>query len=131
MSKRKFEVTAYQLDALQMLCPPEQLTVSEWAQRYRIVDSKSSAMPGKWNNSITPYLVGIMDEFNNYETEVIILCKPTQVGGTEVLQNMIGYIVMQDPSPAMIVYPPAADAYCNSRNKKAFSREFGHAGTAV
>ena len=117
MSKRKFEVTAYQLDALQMLCPPEQLTVSEWAQRYRIVDSKSSAMPGKWNNSITPYLVGIMDEFNNYETEVIILCKPTQVGGTEVLQNMIGYIVMQDPSPAMIVYPTDVLAKSISENR--------------
>ena len=88
-----------------MLCPPERITVSEWAERYRILDAKSSAMPGSWNNNVTPYLVGIMDEFNNYGTEEIIFCKPTQVGGTEALQNMIGYIVMQDPSPTMIVYP--------------------------
>lgn len=105
MAGRKFEVTAYQLEALQMLCPPEQLTVSEWAERYRILDAKSAAMPGAWSNNITPYLVGIMDEFNNYETETIIFCKPTQVGGTEAAQNMIGYIVMQDPSPTMVVYP--------------------------
>lgn len=116
-SKKKIPVTQYQLEALQMLCPPEQLTVSEWAEEYRVLDSKSSAMPGKWSNSITPYLVGIMDEFNNYETEEIIFCKPTQVGGTEALQNMIGYIVMQDPSPTMIVYPTDTLAKSISENR--------------
>lgn len=116
-SKKKIPVTQYQLEALQMLCPPKQLTVSEWAEDYRVLDSKSSAMPGKWSNSITPYLVGIMDEFNNYETEEIIFCKPTQVGGTEALQNMIGYIVMQDPSPTMIVYPTDTLAKSISENR--------------
>lgn len=100
-----------------MLCPPEQLTVSEWAERYRILDARSSAMPGAWSNSVTPYLVGIMDEFNNYATEEIIFCKPTQVGGTEALQNMIGYIVMQDPSPTMIVYPTDILAKSVSENR--------------
>lgn len=100
-----------------MLCPPEQLTVSEWAESYRILDAKSSAMPGAWSNSVTPYLVGIMDEFNNYETETIIFCKPTQVGGTEAAQNMIGYIVMQDPSPTMIVYPTETLAKSISENR--------------
>lgn len=103
--KNSIQVTPYQYEALQMLCPPERITVSEWAERYRILDAKSSAMPGSWSNTVTPYLAGIMDEFNNYGTEEIIFCKPTQVGGTEALQNMIGYIVMQDPSPTMIVYP--------------------------
>lgn len=117
MPRNKYIVTRYQQEALQMLCPPEQLTVSEWAEDYRVLDSKSSAMPGKWSNSITPYLVGIMDEFNNYETEEIIFCKPTQVGGTEALQNMIGYIVMQDPSPTMIVYPTDTLAKSISENR--------------
>ncbi len=117
MPGRKFTVKGYQLAALQVLCPPEQLTVSEWAENYRILDSKSSAMPGAWSNSMTPYLVGIMDEFNNYETETVIFCKPTQVGGTEAAQNMIGYIVMQDPAPAMIVYPTETLAKSISENR--------------
>lgn len=117
MPGRKIAVKGYQLEALQMLCPPEQLTVSEWAESYRILDAKSSAMPGAWSNSVTPYLVGIMDEFNNYETETIIFCKPTQVGGTEAAQNMIGYIVMQDPSPTMIVYPTETLAKSISENR--------------
>ena len=102
---KKLSVTQYQYDALQLMLPPEQITVSEWAGKYRMLDSKSSAIPGPWNNDITPYLTGVMDEFNNYETSKIIFVKPTQVGGTEALQNMIGYIVMQDPAPTMIVYP--------------------------
>ena len=74
-------------------------------------------MPGPWSNDITPYLTGVMDEFNNYETEKIIFVKPTQIGGTEALQNMIGYIVMQDPSPTMIVYPTDTLAKSVSENR--------------
>jgi len=92
-------------NALKTLKPPEKMKMSDWAEKYRILDSKSSAIPGPWRNSVTPYLVGIMDEFNNVQTEEIIFVKPTQVGGTEVLQNALGYFVMQDPSPCMVVYP--------------------------
>lgn len=115
--RRKVKVTAYQLEALQYLKPPEQLTVSEWAEKNRILDSKSAAMPGSWSNDVTPYLVGVMDEFNNYSTEKIIFVKPTQIGGTEALQNMIGYIVAQDPSPTMIVYPTETLAKSVSENR--------------
>jgi phage terminase large subunit GpA-like protein len=118
MARRKsIPVTAYQYEALQVLSPPEQLTVSEWAEQYRMLDSKSSAMPGPWSNDVTPYLVGVMDEFNNYETEQIVFVKPTQIGGTEALQNMIGYIVAQDPAPTMIVYPTDTLAKSVSENR--------------
>lgn len=117
MPRNKYTVKEYQREALQLLCPPEQLSVSEWAEEYRILDAKSAAMPGAWRNSVTPYLVGVMDEFNNYETEEIIFCKPTQIGGTEALQNMIGYIVMQDPAPTMIVYPTDTLAKSISENR--------------
>lgn len=117
MRRRKLPITQYQYDALQLMNPPEQITVSEWAEKYRMLDSKTSAIPGPWSNDITPYLVGVMDEFNNYETQKIIFVKPTQVGGTEALQNMIGYIVMQDPAPTMIVYPTEALAKSVSENR--------------
>lgn len=117
MRRRKLPVTQYQYDALQLMNPPEQITVSEWAEKYRMLDSKTSAIPGPWSNDITPYLVGVMDEFNNYETQKIIFVKPTQVGGTEALQNMIGYIVMQDPAPTMIVYPTEILAKSVSENR--------------
>lgn len=91
--------------------------MSQWADKYRVLDAKASAIPGPWRTDQTPYLKGIMDEFNNYETEEIIFIKPTQVGGTECLQNMVGYIVQQDPAPTMIVYPTETLAKSVSENR--------------
>lgn len=82
-----------------------------------MLGTKTSALPGPWRNDKTPYLVDIMDELTNYETEEIVFCKPTQVGGTEALQNMLGYVIMQDPSPAMIVYPTDKLAESISENR--------------
>jgi phage terminase large subunit GpA-like protein len=114
---RRYDVTPYQKEALAYLKPPEDITVSQWADKYRILDAKTSAMPGPWRTDHTPYLRGIMDEFNNHETEEIIYVKPTQVGGTECLQNMVGYIIQQDPAPTMIVYPTDKLADSISENR--------------
>lgn len=83
---------------------PEKLTVSQWAEKYRILD-ESSNFSGRWSNDVTPYLVGIMDAFNDPYIQEINFCKPTQVGGTEAMLNMLGWIIMDNPSPTMIVYP--------------------------
>lgn len=118
-SFRKYTVPEYIKKSLELLKPPEELTVSEWAGKYRILDERSSSMPGKWKNEMTPYLVGIMDEFNNYQTEKIVFCKCTQLGGTEALNNMICFSVAQDPAPMMIVYPTSelADSVVEQRIK--------------
>lgn len=99
------------------LIPPENITVSEWAEKYRQLDAKTTARPGPWRNSSTPYLKGLMDEFNNYETEEIVFVKPTQVGGTEAILNMIGFVIDEDPSPAMVVYPTDELAKSISKNR--------------
>ena len=103
--KRKQTFPEYITKALETLMPPEDISVSQWAEKYRLLEEKSSHMPGRWRNSVTPYLIGIMDELTNYETELVVFCKPTQVGGTECIFNALGYIIDQDPAPTMIVYP--------------------------
>lgn len=113
---RKYECKVYQKSALEYLNPPEDMNVSEWAAAYRTLDSKTSAEPGAWNNNRTPYLVEIMDELLNYETEEIIFCKCTQIGGTEVGLNMLGYAIQQDPAPIEIVYP--TETLANSISEK-------------
>lgn len=115
--KSKNKLPTYLKNALRHLKPPENLTVSQWAEKYRKLDPKTSAIPGPWRNEMTPYLVEIMDEFNNAETEEIVFIKPTQVGGTEVLLNVLGYVVMQDPNPAMVVYPTDDLAESVSENR--------------
>lgn len=44
------------LGALAVLKPPEKLTVSQWADKYRILSELDSAAPGHWRTSKTPYL---------------------------------------------------------------------------
>lgn len=114
---KKFEVPRYIFEALQMLKPPEDIPVSQWAEKNRLLDSRSSAMAGYWKNSVTPYLVGIMDEFSSWSTEKIVFCKPTQVGGTEALNNMLAYATAQDPAPCLIVEPTEEMAESFSDNR--------------
>ncbi len=103
--RKKYAVSWYIREALKKLLPPEDLTVSQWAEKYRVLDAQASAVPGPWRNDRTPYLNEIMDELCNYETEEIYFCKCTQIGGSEASLNMLGYVIQQDPSPTMIVYP--------------------------
>lgn len=114
---RRYTVPDYIHAALETLRPPDDITVSQWAERSRILDDRSSHMPGPWRNDMTPYLTGIMDEFTNWETEKIVFCKPTQVGGTEALNNMLGYVVAQDAAPTLIVYPTDELAEFTSDNR--------------
>ena len=113
----KYKTSSYIKKCLAELLPPEDLTVSQWAEKFRVLDSKTAAMPGPWHNSMTPYLIGIMDEFSVPTTEKIIFVKPTQVGGTEALHNMIGYVVAQNAAPSMIVYPTEDLARSVSENR--------------
>ncbi|WP_414998655.1 hypothetical protein [Desulfovibrio sp.] len=43
----------------QVLRRRKPIPVSQWAEKYRVVEM--SAIPGRWHNQFTPYLVGIMD----------------------------------------------------------------------
>lgn len=104
-------------DALRIFKPPERLTVSEWADKHRVLDAKTSAEPGPWRTMRTPYLQGIMDSFTDPEIEEIVFVKPTQVGGTECLNNIVGYIIEQDPSPTLFVYPTLDLAEYTSKNR--------------
>ena len=114
---RKYPVTAYQRKALESLMPPEDLTVSEWAEKYRMLDSKTSALPGPWRNAMTPYLVGVMDALLDYEAEETVLCKSYQLGVTEAILNALGFIVQQDPSPTLVVYPSDVLAESIAKNR--------------
>lgn len=104
-----------------VLKSPDIMTVSQWAEKFRILDD-SSNLKGRWSNDITPYLVGIMDALNDPVIRKIFFCKASQIGGTEALINMLSYIITQSPAPAMIVYPndDLAKDISNDKLKPAF-----------
>lgn len=43
------------------LSPPPDLTVSEWADKYRVLPSETSAEPGQWDTERAPYQRAIMN----------------------------------------------------------------------
>ncbi len=99
----------------------EVLTVSQWAEKYRVLDD-SSNLAGRWSNEITPYLREIMDTLNDPDIRRTFFCKASQIGGTEALVNMLCYIISQSPAPSMIVYPndDLAKDISNDKLKPAF-----------
>ena len=99
------------------LKPPEKLTVSQWADQNRIIPSGTSNQPGRWKTEKTPYLKGIMDAFSDDRIEEIVFIKSTQVGGTEAILNIIGYIIDQDPASTLVVYPSEVLAEDISKNR--------------
>jgi phage terminase large subunit GpA-like protein len=101
-------VNAYPSAFAAGLMPDRKMTLSEWADDYRMLPSKSSSEPGRWRTSRTPYLRDIMDDLSPHSPiERVVFLKSSQVGGTEVLVNWFGYIASeQGPGgPMMIVQP--------------------------
>ena len=85
--------------------PPPKLTVSQWADRERIISPEASSEPGDWDTDRAPYQRGIMDVFNEPSINTIVVKASAQVGKTEVLNNIFGFLMDQDPSPMMMVQP--------------------------
>ena len=100
------------------LRPDPLLTVSEWADKHRMLSSKASAEAGIWRTSRTPFLKEIMDSLSVLSpVEEIDFMKGTQVGGTECGNNWMGYIIDHAPGPTMLVQPTVETAKRNSKQR--------------
>src|ERR1035441_7516738 len=88
------------------LRPDPDKTVSEWADEHRVLGRVSAGEPGLWRTSRAPYLREIMDAMSpSSPYERVVLMKGAQLGGTEALLNMVGYIIHRAPGPAILVEP--------------------------
>lgn len=58
-----------------------------------------------------------MDEVTNPDVETVVLQKSSQVGGTELLLNAMGYFMHQEPAPMLLIEPTLdiAEAYSKDR----------------
>ena len=87
---------------------PEEMTVSEWADRNRILPA-DAAFPGPYRTDLTPYMRKPMDAFADAEVEEIDIMSGAQVGKSAAIQNMIGYAIDQDPGPTQYTVPRDED----------------------
>jgi len=99
--------------------PPPKLTVSEWADTFRVLSSESSAEPGKWSTSRAEYQRGMMDAVSDPDIETVVLMTCAQVGKTELINNVVGYHIHQDPAPMLVVQPTLEMAHTWSKDRLA------------
>ena len=101
---------------LEGLKPDPLLSVSEWADKHRVLTQVSSAEPGIWRTDRTPYLREIMNCLSvESPIQEVVFMKGAQVGGTECGNNWLGYVVDHAPGPIMLVMPRVDDAKKNSK----------------
>lgn len=63
--------------------PPDDLTVTEWAEKNRRLSTEASAEPGPWRTDRTPYLREPMDAFTDPRVHRIVMVAASQVGKSE------------------------------------------------
>lgn len=97
-----------------------ELTVSDWADEFRVLTSETSAETGPWRTARTPYLRVPMDVLGpSHPAQRIVLMKGAQIGGTELINNWLGYIIHRTPAPALMVYPTIETARKVSKQRLA------------
>lgn len=101
------------------LKPPPRLTVSQWADTHRQLSSESSAEAGKWSTSRAEYQRGMMDAVSDPDIETVVLMTAAQIGKTELINNVVGFHVHQDPAPMLVVQPTLEMAQTWSKDRLA------------
>jgi len=101
------------------LKPPPKLTVSQWSDEYRRLSAEASAEPGRWFTSRAEYQRGIMDAVSDPLIETVVVMSSAQVGKTEVVNNIVGYHIHQDPAPILVLQPTVEMAQTWSKDRLA------------
>lgn len=91
--------------------PDPVLTVDDWANQHRVLSSVSSAEPGRWSTTRTPYLKAVMEALSaSSRIERVVLMAGAQIGKTECGLNWLGYIIHHAPGPMLMVQPTTEGA---------------------
>src|SRR5262245_40729701 len=89
------------------LRPAAALTVSEWAETYRMWAGRSVAEAGRYRIARTPYIREVIDCLSDDSPiQRLVVMKAARLGFTEgVVLNAIGYYLHHAPAPCLLVLP--------------------------
>ena len=107
-------------DELARLAKPEvELTVSEFADRYRVVAAESgSPFPGPWKTDRVPYLKEPLNCLHpDHPARRVTVKASAQTGKSELGVCWFAFIVDRAPAPMLIVLPTGAEAVKYNRVK--------------
>jgi phage terminase large subunit GpA-like protein len=113
MSKMPY-ISAFKLG----IKPDPLMSVAEWSDAKRMLPSKSSAEPGRWRTSRTPYLKEIMEALSPQSpVQEVKVIKATQLGFTELANNAILCYMDLYPCPIQMIMPTEKLASKHSKAK--------------
>lgn len=85
--------------------PLSDQTVSEWADSYRMISGEAAAEPGRWRTDRAPYQKAIMDAFTEPGITRVVAKTASQVGKSDIMNNVIGRFAHLAPAPIMMIQP--------------------------
>jgi phage terminase large subunit GpA-like protein len=87
------------------LRPEPSLTVSEWADQFRVL-GKNSPEPGRWRTDRVPYMREIMDSLSPYSgVSMVVLMAAAQGAKTEAGLNFVGSAMARGAGDILVVLP--------------------------
>ena len=87
------------------LKPQPKTSTSVWADSYRMLSAGISAEPGRWKTSRAPYQQEIMDAFTQSGVNKVVVMSSSQIGKSDIINNVIGRFAHLDPCPIMMIQP--------------------------
>lgn len=124
MSESFASLEEMMVDRASSIQPPERISVSDAAEKYRYVNQPGSYV-GDWMNSTTPYMVEPMDECASLDYTGLIFVGPAQSAKTDALIiNWLAYTAKVDPADMMIIQTALATARDFARRR--IERLFRH-----
>ncbi len=100
-----------------LLEKPERLSTIEWSAKYRFLTSEVSATPGTYDPMVTPYMLRVMDAFDNLDEKVVVARKSAQIGWSETFNNYLGRIIHTDPQNILLAFPREDTGKAYSKEK--------------
>ncbi len=102
---------------IQVLKASPRQNLVEWADQNRYLSAESSSTPGKWSTDLVEAARGPMLAVSEKGVSKITVMGPTQLLKTELINNIVGYFISQDPSPVIVMQPigTLADTWSTDR----------------
>ena len=92
-------------------------SVSLWADNYRQLSAGISAEPGRWHTDRAPYQRDIMDAFTQVGIHCVVVKSSSQVGKSDMMNNVIGRFAHLDPCAIMLIQPTIETAQDYSKSR--------------
>ncbi len=88
-----------------ILKPKSKMDLVEWADTYRFLSAESSSEPGRFKTSRVEASRSAMLALTNPKYKKVTVQACTQLMKTEIINNLVGYHIHQDPCPIIVMQP--------------------------